>query len=232
MITIYWTDVYLRRKLKPMSLLQFQHRQISGATLGILFTLLLGFASARPSHAQESQTTLVFYAQSKVSEDLWPLLFQILRTDLANGAGELPNGLVLDRKAALVRGTDDLRGILFSKVISVKLLGRCDVLPQTDHPSSRGPLGWVPLVSGKIQPFVSIDCTRLAQVLRPTAAGLDKQAREDVMAQAIAHVLIHEWSHIVAQSSAHSSRGITQAYLSVNDLIAEPKNNHLSAAIH
>jgi hypothetical protein len=144
----------------------------------------------------------------------------------------LPNGLVLDRKAAFVRGTDDLRGVLFSNVISVKLLGRCDVLPQTDHPSSRGPLGWVPLVSGKIQPFVSIDCTRLAQVLRPTAAGLDKQAREDVMAQAIAHVLIHEWSHIVAQSSAHSSRGITQAYLSVNDLIAEPKDNHLSAAIH
>jgi hypothetical protein len=90
----------------------------------------------------------------------------------------------------------------------------------------------VPLVSGKIQPFVSIDCTRLAQVLRPTAAGLDKQAREDVMAQAIAHVLIHEWSHIVTQSSAHSSHGITQAYLSVNDLIAEPKDNHLSAAIH
>ena len=166
-----------------MSLLQFQHRQTSGATLGILFTLLLGFGlPARPSHAQESQTTLVFYAQPKVSEDLWPLLFKILRTDLANGAGELPNGLVLDRKAAFVRGTDDLRGILFSKVISVKLLGRCDVLPQTDHPSSRGPLGWVPLVSGKIQPFVSIDCTRLAQVLRPIAAGLDKQAREDVMA--------------------------------------------------
>jgi hypothetical protein len=167
-----------------------------------------------------------------VSEDLWPLLFEILRTDLANGAGELPNGLVLDRKAAFVRGTDDLRGILFSKIISVKLLGRCDVLPQTDHPSSTGPLGWVPLVSGKIQPFVSIDCTRLAQVLHPAAAGLDKQGRQDVMAQAIAHVLIHEWSHIVTQSSAHSSRGITQAYLSVYDLIAEPKNNHLSAANH
>ncbi|HET6220496.1 MAG TPA: hypothetical protein VFE27_25930 [Acidobacteriaceae bacterium] len=215
-----------------MSLLRFQHRQISVATLGILFTLLLGCPPARPAHAQESHTTLVFYAQSKVSEDLWPLLFQILRSDLASGAGELPNGLVLDRRAAFVRGTDDLRGILFSKVISVKLLGRCDVLPQTNHPSSRGPLGWVPLVSGKIQPFVSIDCTRLAQVLRPAAAGLDKQARQDMMAQAIAHVLIHEWSHIVTQSTAHSSRGITQAYLSVNDLIEEPKNNHLSAANH
>jgi hypothetical protein len=215
-----------------MSLLQFPHRQISGATLSILFTLLLGFAAARPSHAQESGTTFIFYAQPKVSEDLWPLLFQVLHTDLANGAGDLPSGLVLDRKADFVRGTDNLYGMLFSNVVSVKLLGRCDVLPQTDHPSSMGPLGWVPLVSGKIQPFVSIDCTRLAQVLRPATAGLNKQARQDLMAQAIAHVLIHEWSHIVTQSSSHSSRGITQAYLSVNDLIAEPKNTHLSAANH
>jgi hypothetical protein len=112
----------------------------------------------------------------------------------------------------------------------VKLLGRCDVLPQADQRSSSGPLGWVYLVSGTIQPTVFIDCTRLAQLLRPKAAGLDKQGRQYAMDQAIAHVLIHEWSHIVSQSTAHSSRGITQAYLSVGELIAEPKNNHLSAA--
>ena len=51
-----------------------------------------------------------------------------------------------------------------------------------------------------------------------------------MMDQAIAHVLIHEWTHIVRQSDAHGSRGITQACLSVEELIAEPKNNHLSAA--
>jgi hypothetical protein len=211
-----------------MSLLRLQHRQAGGVILGILLTLLPASAHVLPSLAQESDTTIVFYAQPKVSENLWPLLFQVLRADLADGEGELPDRFVLDKQATFLRGSDDLRGIVFSRIISVKLLGRCDVLPQTDH-RARGPLGWVPLVSGTIQPFISIDCTRIAEVLRPAAAGLSKQDRQYMMDQAIAHVLIHEWNHILTQSAHHTSRGISQAYLSVNDLIREPKSNHLSA---
>jgi hypothetical protein len=211
-----------------MSLLRLLHRQAGGAILGILLTLLLVFAHAFPLHAQESGTTIIFYAQPKVSETLWPVLFKVLHADLADGPDELPNGFVLDKQAAFVRGSDDLRGHIFSRIISVKLLGRCDVLPQSEHPS-RGPLGWVPMVSGTIQPFISIDCGRIAEVLRPVAAGLNKQDRQYMMDQAIAHVLIHEWIHIATQSTRHSSRGISQAYLSVNDLIEEPKNNHLAA---
>ena len=212
-----------------MSLLRLQHRQAGGAILGILLTLLPASAHVLPERAQESDTTIVFYAQPKVSGDFWPLLFQVLRADLAEGEGELPNRFVLDKQAVFVRGDDDLRGIVFSRIISVKLLGRCDVLPQIDH-QARGPLGWVPLVSGTIQPFISIDCTRIAEVLRPAAAGLSKQDRQYLMDQAIAHVLIHEWNHIATQSARHTSRGISQAYLSVTDLIKEPKSNRLSAA--
>ena len=211
-----------------MSLLRFQPRQAGGAILGIFLTLSMVFARTLTLDAQEAGTTIVFYAQSKVSDDLWPELFQVLRSDLADD--ELPNGLGLDSQAAFVRGSDNLLGILFSKVIVVKLLGRCDFLPQADQRSSTGPLGWVQSVSGKIQPFVYIDCTRLAQLLRPRAANLSKQERQHLMDQAIAHVLIHEWTHIARQSAAHGSRGITQACLSVEELIAEPKNNHLSAA--
>jgi hypothetical protein len=210
-----------------MSLLRL-HRQAGGAILGTLLTLLPASATVLPSQAEEPGTTIVFYAQPKVSEDLWPDLFQVLRADLADETDGLANGFVLDRQAAFVRGSDDLRGHLFSRIIVVKLLGRCDVLPQSEHPS-RGPLGWVHLISGTIQPFISIDCARIAEVLRPASAGLSKQGRQYMMDQAIAHVLIHEWIHIVTQSTRHSSRGISQAYLSVNDLIEEPKNNHLSA---
>jgi hypothetical protein len=223
-----------------MFILRLQHRQVTGAIPGIVFVLLLAYAltpntlaaviPSSPLNEQQSNTALVFYAQPQVSEDLWPVLFQALRADLADGAGELPNGVVLDKEPTIVRGNEDLRGVTFSKVISVKLLGRCDVLPQTDHPSQVGPLGWVLLVSGTVQPFISIDCTRLAQVLRPAAAHLSKEGRRYAMAQAISHVLIHEWSHIAAQNSAHSARGLTQAYLSVNDLIASPRSNHLSAS--
>jgi hypothetical protein len=212
-----------------MSLLRLLQRQAGGAILGTLLTLLPASAAVLPSHAEGAGTTMVFYAQPNVSENLWPALFQVLHADLADGAGELPNGFVLDKEAAFVRGSDDLRGQLFSSIIVVKLLGRCDVLPQTDHPS-KGPLGWVPEISGTIQPIISIDCTRIAEVLRPAAAGLNKQARQYMMDQAIAHVLIHEWIHIATQSTRHSSRGLSQAYLSVNDLIEKPKSSQLSAA--
>jgi hypothetical protein len=69
-------------------------------------------------------------------------------------------------------------------------------------------------------------------VLRRKAAGLNPQERQYAMDQAIAHVLIHEWSHIVSQSSSHSKRGFTQAYFTASELIAGPKNNHLRAANH
>jgi hypothetical protein len=212
-----------------MSLLRLQHRQAGGAILGILLSFLPASAAVLPSQAEEPGTTIVFYAQPEVSEDLWPVLFEVLRSDLAGGEGEFSNRFVLDKQVTFVRGIDDLRGVVFSRIISVRLLGRCDVLPQTDH-KSKGPLGWVPLVSGTIQPFISIDCTRIAEVLRPAAAGLSKEDRQCMMDQAIAHVLIHEWNHIATQSARHTSRGINQAYLSLNDLIEAPKGNHLSVA--
>jgi len=151
---------------------------------------------------------------------------------LADGGGDLQDGLVLDKDPFLFRGDQDLRGVTFPRVITVKLLGRCDGFSPTNHSSEKGPLGWVLLVSGRVQPFVSIDCARIAQVLRPAMGGWNKQRRQDAMSQAITHVLIHEWSHIATQSSAHGSRGIMQANLSVSDLIKEPLHSHFSARIH
>ena len=144
----------------------------------------------------------------------------------------MPDGLILDKDPSLVRGDQDLRGVTFSRVITVKLLGHCDAFSQIGHPSEKGPLGWVLQISGKVQPFISIDCARIAEVLRPATAGWTKQRRQDAMLQAITRVLIHEWSHIATQSTAHSSRGITQANLSVSDLIKEPLNSHFSARMH
>jgi hypothetical protein len=228
-----------------MSLQRSQHRQHGGAISGILFAFMLasgqtpsGFAAAIPApslNAQPPATALVFYApemRSEVSEDLWPVLFKTLRADLADGAGDPPDGLVLDQNPSLVRGDEDLRGVTFSRVITVKLLGHCEVFSQLSHSSEKGPLGWVLMISGKVQPFVSIDCARIAEVLRPATAGWSKQRRQDAMLQAISHVLIHEWSHVATQSSVHGSRGITQANLSASDLIKEPVNNRFSARVH
>jgi hypothetical protein len=219
-----------------MNLLWFPHRQSRKSILesmhgpALLLPLLLVWSWAVALYAQRPGTALVFYAQPQVSEDMLPSLFQIVRADLASGDSELANGVALDKDPIMVRGNEDLRGVTFSHVISVKLLGRCDVLPQTNRPELTGPLGWVLLVSGEIQPYVSIDCTRIAQVLRPAVASLSKEDRRYAMMQAIAHVLIHEWIHIATQSDAHGRRGIMQAYLSANQLIAGPKNGDLQVA--
>jgi hypothetical protein len=226
-----------------MSLLRFRRRQATGAVSSTLLVLMLACghkwsvaaAAAIPapmSNVQQSGTAIVFYAQPQVSEELWPALFQALRADLAEGAGALPSGLVLDKDPIVLRGDQDLQGVIFSKIISVKLLGRCDMFPQPDRPWSQGPLGWVMQVSGTVQPFVSIDCTRIAQVLRPKATSFNKEGRRDAMTQAIAHVLIHEWIHIATQSSSHSARGLTRANLSVNELIASPKGSSRLSSVN
>jgi hypothetical protein len=213
-----------------MILHRLQYRVASRASAGVLFALLLAFAPTLTLNAQQSGTAIVFYAQARMSEELWPDLLQSLHADLAAGSGELPNGFVLDRPT-FFWGNDDLAvGIAFSKVIEVKLLGRCDVLPQADRPTLSGPLGWVLQVSGEIQPFIFVNCTRIAQVLRPASAGLDTQRRRREMTQAIAHVVIHEWIHIATQNPAHGARGITKQFLSVDELIAQPSTNGLLIA--
>jgi hypothetical protein len=215
-----------------MSLLQLQFRDVSRAKVGILFAFLLTYTLSPALHAQQPGTAVIFYAQPQLNDDLWPDLLRSLHADLAAGIGEAPNGFALQQNPAYFRGNDLALGTIFSRVIVVKLLGRCDLLPQSDRAPLDGPLGWVWQVSGKIQPFIFVDCERIAQVLRSRSAGLDKYERRHAMAQAIAHVVIHEWIHIGTQSPAHGARGITKQFLTAAELTAEPRNNTVAIASH
>jgi len=213
-----------------MSLLQLQFRDVSRAKVGILFAFLLTYALAPALHAQQPGTAVIFYSQPQLNDELWPDLLQSLQADLAAGIGEAPNGFALEQNPAYFRGNDLALGTVFSRVIVVKLLGRCDVMPQSDRSSLDGPLGWVWQVSGKIQPFIFVDCERIAQELRKRSAGLDGYERRHAMAQAIAHVVIHEWIHIATQSPGHGKRGITKQFLTAAELTAEPKHNTVAVA--
>jgi hypothetical protein len=214
-----------------MSALRFAHAVRSIAV--IFFAVVLAFGCPGVLNAQQSGVAIVFLAQPQVSEAFWPALFQSLREDLEAGAGELPDGFGLDRKPALLRYDDLVRGIQAASVIEVRLSGRCDVLPQADRPwrkASADPLGWVQRAAGEIQPFIFIDCERIAQVLRQAALGLNQEERRQAMTRAIAHVLIHEWIHVATQSSSHSAHGIASASLSVRELIDSPQQDRLRPA--
>ena len=200
-------------------------------SVGILFALFLAYAPTPALRAQQPGTAIIFYAQPQLNDDLWADLLQSLRADLNAGIDESPNGFALQQEPTYLRGNRDLAvRVDFSKVIIVKLLGRCDVLPQSDRPSLKGPLGWVLEVSGKIQPFIFVDCTRIGKVIRTRSAALNKYERRHEMAQAIAHVVIHEWIHVATQSPAHGAHGISKQFLSPEELTAEPKISLRSAS--
>ena len=215
-----------------MSLLPLQFRDVSRATAELIFAFSLTCALVPALHAQQPGTAVVFYAQSRISDELWPDLFQSLRADLAAGVGESSNGFALEQNPTYLRGDELSLEIDFSKVIIVKLLGRCDVLPGANRPSRKGPLGWVVEVSGTIQPFIFVDCERLSQVLWTGPVAWTRYGRRHEMAQAIAHVVIHEWIHIATQSPSHGARGITKQFLSPAELTGEPGDNTVAIASH
>jgi hypothetical protein len=179
------------------------------------------------SHAQVAKNSLIFYADKRVSNDLWAPLFTAVQEDLAAEDFGVASPL-LDRQPRLLRGNEIFPGEEFHQVVQVKLLGRCDVAQQAYRPLKPGPLGWVLRVQGQIQPYIYVDCTRMAQVLNPTTLGMSNTERTRAMTQAIAHVLVHEWIHIATQNAGHSSNGISQAQLTAHTLISEPEQSHLS----
>jgi hypothetical protein len=172
--------------------------------------------SATISPAQTS--TIVFYADRQVSETVWQPLFSAIHEDLAQ-----ENYGLADPNPRLLRVSEIHPGQEFSSVIEVKLLGRCDVPQQAYRPIKPGPLGWVLSVHGDIQPYIYVDCTRMAQTLNATTLGMSADQRARAMSQAIAHVLVHEWIHIATQNAGHTEHGISQAQLTPSTLIAEPQ---------
>ncbi len=188
-----------------------------------MLTFFITFGAISSAHGADN--TLVFYADKQVSDTLWPSLFSTIQDDLAKGGYG-----IADHAPRLMRESDLFPGEEFGRVVEVKLLGRCDVAQQAYRPLKPGPLGWVLRVHGEIQPYIYIDCTRMAQFLDPTTLGMSDEQRRRAMSQAISHVLVHEWIHIATQNSGHTAHGISEAQLTASTLVADPETHHAAAA--
>lgn len=181
--------------------------------LMVPLVFLAGAAAGQGS--RRGETAIVFYANPHVSEQLWTPLFDAFRAEVARERRDysLPEDFEPLRASSLAVGRE------FGDVIEVRLIGRCDVAEQAWRPLPPGPLGWVVRASGEIQPFIYVDCERLAQYVGPAMLGLNEDERMSAMARAISRITIHEWIHIDTQSGRHQSRGIRQAELGSRDLI-------------
>ncbi|MBB6145475.1 hypothetical protein HNQ77_003436 [Silvibacterium bohemicum] len=173
---------------------------------------------AAPADGQgggELHPAVVFSFDTPASAGIWPSIAQAFAREALDPRQNypLPADTELLPAFALHPGSE------FGRAIQVHLLGRCDVAEQAFRPLGPGPLGWVRSVSGEIQPFVYVDCARLAQFLDAKVLGMDDEQRVAAMSTAIARITIHEWLHITLQSAAHTDHGIRRAELTPDDLV-------------
>ena len=197
-----------------MKLQRFVLRAPGWLLFPLLVYLLPQPAAGQISTQPNMHTAIVFYADRDVQGVLWPALFDAFHRELAQEGREYP----LPPDVQLLRASSLTPGQEFARVIEVRLIGRCDVIQQAYRPIQRGPLGWVLRVSGEIQPFVYVDCARVAQFLNPMTLGMNGEQRRNAMTQAISRIALHEWIHIDQQSADHESHGIRKAELSRDDL--------------
>jgi len=218
-IKIYWTVASVRAKTVHVKLQRFDLR-----TLGCLLFPLLVHLLSRPAAGQtptqtNTGTAIVFYADRDVRDTMWPALFGAFQREVAREERDYP----LPANPQLKQAGSFEPGEEFTRIIEVRLIGRCDVVQQAYRPMPRGPLGWVLRVSGEVQPFVYVDCERLAQYLNPRTLGMSEEQRSLAMAQAISRITIHEWIHIDRQSGDHETHGLRKPELSADDLTGTPR---------
>jgi hypothetical protein len=180
-------------------------------------TLEASQAPAQDEAPQRPRTTLVVFAEKRMQDEAWSMLFDAIRRGLPGAASVAP---ALDSGVDLLRGDTIMRGLQVEKPISVYLHGDCTLKPVLRAPWMK-PLGWVWRVRGQIEPFIHVDCAEIARVLEPLAAGMERERRASVMAEAIARVILHEWVHVATQNAGHTAKGLSKAEFGVTDLLAE-----------
>ncbi|MGB6691338.1 MAG: hypothetical protein WBE76_26185 [Terracidiphilus sp.] len=194
-----------------------RHRAGIVSTLLLISALAGPLASAQPAEKPIERTSVVVFADRAMQPEQWATLFAALRLGVAGGGRETQP---LDQNADFVRGDEVVPGFQVQSAITVFLHGDCTLSPQAYRTAFAVPLGWVRRVDGRIEPFVHVDCTRIAEVLGPQAMWMNKERRTQAMAEAMSRVILHEWIHIATQNAGHAERGIAKAEFGVADLLA------------
>lgn len=183
------------------------------AVCTLLLAATTSFAAAQSS---PDPTTVVFFSDHPLQPAQWNGLFAALRTGLASGDKEIAE---LDRNPGLIVGDESLLSLDVNTAVTVYLHGDCTLEPMEHRTAYAVPLGWVRRIDGEIQPFVHVDCTRVAQTIGDQARWLSRAARDRAMAGAMAQVILHEWIHIATQSAGHTAKGIAKAQFGPEDLM-------------
>jgi hypothetical protein len=193
------------------------------------FILILALVTVSHAAEQHSASTVAIFTDQKarpLTDQQWSALVAALREELSSSSPEIR---ALNEKIAnpaspveIIRGDRIVAGISVENPITVLLQGDCTIHPHSPlilfDPAS-GTLGWVRSDHGLIEPFVHVECNPLAQMLATKAYGRDQIYRDELLATAIARVILHEWIHIANQSPHHASQGLAKAQFGPADLL-------------
>jgi hypothetical protein len=185
---------------------------ISIRRIVVVALLLWSTATALAEIPTSSATGLLFDFSPLISDGGWQaILTALVRNDLSKLFGRPV--LLLERRR-LLKGTE------FLEVVEVSLRGDCSLGWDAESAPAKGPLGWVYRVDGRIEPFLSVDCNRIARIVQPELRGMPISQRQRVMACAISHVILHELTHIVTQNPGHELTGPLKSPATKDDLLS------------
>ncbi len=164
------------------------------------------------------RVTLVVYAEKPMADEEWAALSSSLRNGFERLALETH---FVSSGFEIVRGEKVAAGAQLEGIIPIFLHGSCHLVGQPAQHEVHGPLGWVIRDHDEIQPFIHVDCGRIADMLNQRALWMNHGTRTAAMAEAISRVVLHEWVHIATQSAAHTREGIEKRSFALEDLIPD-----------
>ncbi len=195
-------------------------RIIANAFRVWLSAAMLIFTVASRAPAQTAppapHTTVAIFADNPSHVESWDSVFATLRKNLPEATATAPS---VDADPSLIRGDAIVPGMNVDAAIVVFLHGDCTLYPRTTAFPQGKALGWVYQQRGEIQPYIHVDCTRIAQALSVQSETMSREQRTAAMSEAISRVILHEWIHIASQRSGHRQNGLGKAQFTVEDLI-------------
>lgn len=109
----------------------------------------------------------------------------------------------------------------FEDLVLVRFQGACSMNGTAQKAPNGGPLGWSHVMSGEILPFGDVSCDNVRQAVSGVLWGEQQNHRERLFGRALGRVVAHELYHIIGGVHSHGKKGIAQASLSGQELIAE-----------
>lgn len=167
-------------------------------------------------------TTSMLWGDARVSRDrvtLWvelpngfaPLTVQQLERELR--AIVEPAGVQLGWR----RLPSEAGAVVDGESIVVRFRGAC--APSFSSGARRSAAGWAHTSDGAVLPFIEVDCDQVWSAIQTRLESDAGVHREIYLGRALGRVVAHELYHVLANTSAHGSQGLTKARLDTRDLI-------------